>query len=121
MRVGHRVRSLSYCWSPPLTNTLQDAFPDNFMVEWMPTSLSNTEPPQAVQPKVWLFDFDTAIAFPPTTSYEECMCVGLPFPDLPLDKYLRPAPPPVLAGQLYNALQLDLWQFTSRLPEIQVG
>lgn len=98
--------------------SLQDAFLDNFMVEWIPKSLSDIRPPPAAHPRVWLFDFETAIAFPPTTSIEECMCVGGPWNTL--TGYRRRVPPPLLEGTPYNVTHLDLFQFNLRLPDIQV-
>ncbi|KAF9003485.1 hypothetical protein BDZ89DRAFT_1080951 [Hymenopellis radicata] len=71
----------------------RDAFVNNFMVE------------------VWLFDFETAIAFPPTTALKECICYGLPFPNIPVESYSRPVPNFILEGLEYNAFELDVWQF----------
>ncbi|KAF8989871.1 hypothetical protein BDZ89DRAFT_1196880 [Hymenopellis radicata] len=93
-RVGHR-----------------DAFLNNFMVEWMPDSLSETQRPLAAHPRVWLFDFETAIAFPPMHTLKECVCYGVPFPDVPMALYARPIPNFILDGEEYNPFELDVWQF----------
>ncbi|KAF9003806.1 hypothetical protein BDZ89DRAFT_1026498 [Hymenopellis radicata] len=97
-RVGHR-----------------DAFPNNFMVEWMPDSLCQTRRPLAAHPRVWLFDFETAIAFPPSNALDDCRCYGLPFPNVPVESYTRPVPNFILEGQEYNPFELDVWQFVLHL------
>ncbi|KAF9013000.1 hypothetical protein BDZ89DRAFT_1077123 [Hymenopellis radicata] len=93
----------------------RDAFVNNFMVEWMPHSLCETRRPLAAHPRVWLFDFETAIAFPPSTPSEDCICYGLPFPNVPVESYTRPIPNFILEGQEYNPFELDVWQFVLHL------
>ncbi|KAK7450546.1 hypothetical protein VKT23_012855 [Stygiomarasmius scandens] len=91
----------------------QDAFLDNFLVQWQPESLLTVDLFSS-RPRVYLIDFEVAVEFPAFTPPEQRICHGLPvggsFPNK--DEYGRPSPPDVLEGQGYDPFRLDVWQLT---------
>ncbi|KAF9048009.1 hypothetical protein BDZ89DRAFT_1154829 [Hymenopellis radicata] len=87
----------------------RDAFHCNFLVQWQPNSMRHMEIPTS-RPRVFLIDFETAISFPETLSYDDCLCTSAPFADM--DSYAQPIPTMVLSGQPYSPFLLDLFQVT---------
>jgi hypothetical protein len=97
----------------------QDAFGDNFVVQWFPESLLVGKPPTH-RPRVFLIDFEMAIQFPIESEPEDCICQTLPIPaSYPPTRYERPFPfykEPVVGEPFayeiipYNAFELDTWQ-----------
>ncbi|KAJ2993481.1 hypothetical protein NUW54_g7712 [Trametes sanguinea] len=98
----------------------QDAFKDNFLVQWQPESLKARAYPVS-RPRVYLNDFETAVMFGQDVPIEDCVCTGLPhgasFPGP--EKYRRPIPPEVESGKPYNPFKLDVWQFATSLQDFK--
>ena len=84
---------------------LQDAFHDNFVIQWHPESLRTMKVPIS-RPRVYLIDFETAVQFPAGCPLTECVSVGLPV----AEKYSRPLAPELVSGKAYNPFKLDIWQ-----------
>ncbi|KAJ3008173.1 hypothetical protein NUW54_g3256 [Trametes sanguinea] len=98
----------------------QDAFKDNFLVQWQPESLKARAYPVS-RPRVYLNDFETAVMFGQDVPIEDCVCTGLPHgPSFPgPEKYRRPVPPEVESGKPYNPFKLDVWQFAMSLRDFK--
>ncbi|KAJ3017152.1 hypothetical protein NUW54_g650 [Trametes sanguinea] len=103
-----------------LTPACQDAFKDNFLVQWQPESLKARAYPVS-RPRVYLNDFETAVMFGQDVPIEDCVCTGLPHgPSFPgPEKYRRPVPPEVESGKPYNPFKLDVWQFAMSLRDFK--
>lgn len=94
----------------------QDLFLDNFLVEWHPESLLSRT---IIRPRVYIIDFETAVAFPDNSDPTERLVVGLPFPpELP---YERPLPPELILVDPYCPFRLDIWQLGTGLHKFNVG
>ncbi|KIM38986.1 hypothetical protein M413DRAFT_419349 [Hebeloma cylindrosporum] len=104
----------------------RDAFRDNFLIQWHPESLLDMTISPA-RPRVFLIDFETAIAFPPELPIDECIVTGFPVggsvsqPEM----YSRPHAPEFSSGKPYSPFKLDVWQlgnsfsdFKSTVPKI---
>lgn len=121
IRVAHRVRLDIPCPSLLLT-VYQDAFLDNFLVQWFPESLA---PRQLTisRPRVFLNDFETAVYFKEDVPAHARTCVGLPLcPSFPLpERYFRRVPEEVLSGNPYDPFKLDVWQFGTSLSDFKVS
>ena len=106
---------------PPGSHLHQDAFIDNFVVQWHPESLA-AKKISVSRPRVYLIDFEVAIQFPEDCSPEERVCVGPPlggsFPSP--EMYNRQVPPEVESGKPYDPFKLDVWQLASSLHEFKV-
>ena len=83
----------------------QDAFHDNFVIQWHPESLQ-TMKVSISHPRVYLIDFETAVQFPAGCPLTERVSVGLPF----AEKYTRPHAPEFASGNAYDPFKLDVWQ-----------
>ena len=83
----------------------QDAFHDNFVIQWQPESLQ-TMKVSISHPRVYLIDFETAVEFPAGCPLTERVSVGLPF----AEKYTRPHAPEFASGNAYDPFKLDVWQ-----------
>jgi serine/threonine protein kinase len=107
--VAHRVRIfLTYATFP--WKFLQDAFHDNFLVQWHPESLA-TKKISTSTPRVYLTDFEVAVEFPAECPAEDQLCNGLPINgSFSLEKYSRPHAPELQSGKSYNPFKLDIWQ-----------
>ena len=104
------------CWSfiqnfrIPLC-CFQDAFRDNFVIQWHPESL-RTMKISFTRPRVFLIDFEVAIQFPAECPETERLSIGLPlggsftYPE----KYGRPHAPECAPGMAYSPFKLDIWQ-----------
>ncbi|KAG6889430.1 hypothetical protein C0995_001198 [Termitomyces sp. Mi166 len=99
-----------------LLQMLEDAFSDNFIVQWHPESLA-AKKISTSRPRVYLIDFEVAIQFPEDCPAEQRVCVGLPlggsFPSP--EMYNRQCPPEVESGKPYDPFKLDVWQLASSL------
>lgn len=92
----------------------QDLFLNNFMVEWMPMSLSGRS---LTRPRVYIIDFETAVDFSDDCVESERLCSEHPFGnDFDLEDYGRQLAPE-LSGDIqpYCPFKLDLWQLGSDL------
>ncbi|PPQ80778.1 hypothetical protein CVT25_001915, partial [Psilocybe cyanescens] len=97
----------------------RDLFLPNFMVEWMPESMS--ERTSMTRPRVYVIDFETAIDFPEDSLESERLCADFPFA---LDQYGRHVAPEIEAMpmQPYCPFRLDMWQLGKDLhEEFQTG
>ena len=84
---------------------LQDAFHDNFVVQWHPESL-RTMKISISRPQVYLIDFETAVQFPAGCPSIEHVSVGYPV----TENYSRPCAPELASEKSYNPFKLDVWQ-----------
>ncbi|KAA1478285.1 hypothetical protein DENSPDRAFT_921528 [Dentipellis sp. KUC8613] len=90
----------------------RDAFSDNFLVQWQPESLYAMKVP-VVRPKVYLIDFEAAIAFEEDSLPSDRTCTGLPMAKPGV--YARPTLPEMQSGQPYDPFKLDVWQLAVSL------
>ncbi|KAF8056910.1 kinase-like domain-containing protein [Lyophyllum atratum] len=104
----------------------RDAFYDNFLVQWQPESLLTMKISPS-RPRVYLIDFEVAVAFPLECAAEERVSTGYPFSGSMSDpeRYARPLAPEITSGKPYNPFKLDVWQlgislsnFKSTIPAI---
>jgi hypothetical protein len=86
---------------------LQDAFYDNFVVQWHPESLRMMKV-SISRPRVYIIDFETAVQFPTGCPSIERVSVGYPVTEK--DTYSRPCAPELASGQAYCPFKLDVWQ-----------
>ena len=86
---------------------LQDAFHDNFVVQWHPESL-RTMKISISRPRVYLIDFETAVQFPEGCPSIERVSVGYPVTEE--ETYSRPCLPEFASGKAYCPFKLDVWQ-----------
>ncbi|PPQ68741.1 hypothetical protein CVT25_012835 [Psilocybe cyanescens] len=92
----------------------RDLFLNNFMVGWMPMSLSGRS---LTRPRVYIIDFETAVDFSDDCVESERLCSEHPFGnDFDLEDYGRQLAPE-LSGDIqpYCPFKLDLWQLGSDL------
>ena len=128
MNIAHRVSAQiifqydrSSILIPPL-HALQDAFRDNFLIQCHPESLLDMEV-SSHHPRVFLIDFETAIAFPPELTMDECVVTGYPIggsvsrPEV----YSRPLAPEFASGKAYSPFKLDVWQLGNSFSNFKVG
>ena len=94
---------------------LQDAFHDNFVVQWHPESL-RTMKVSISRPRVYLIDFETAVQFPEGCPLFERVSVGFPV----AEKYARPHAPELASGKAYCPFKLDVWQLGYSLLKFKV-
>jgi hypothetical protein len=94
---------------------LQDAFHDNFVIQWQPESL-RTMKVSISRPRVYLIDFETAVQFPAGCPLTERVSVGFPI----AEKYARPHAPEFASGKAYNPFKLDVWQLGYSFSEFKV-
>lgn len=93
----------------------QDAFLDNFLVQWHPESLAaNAISPS--RPRVYLIDFEVAIEFSPECTSDDQVCTGMPIgTSFAAESYARPHAPELGSGGPYNPYKLDIWQLGTSL------
>jgi hypothetical protein len=98
---------------------LQDAFHDNFVIQWHPESL-RTMKVSISRPRVYLIDFkfETAVQFPAACPLIECVSVG--FPVEYVEEYARPHAPELASGKAYSPFKLDIWQLGSSFSNFKV-
>ena len=84
---------------------LQDAFKDNFVIQWHPESL-RTMKVSISRPRVYLINFETAVQFPTGCPLTERVSVGC----LVAGEYFRPRAPELDSGKAYSSFKLDVWQ-----------
>ena len=109
LNIAHRVSNplfSSQCkiFKQPC-DILQDAFHDNFVVQWHPESL-RTMKISISRPRVYLIDFETAVQFSAGCPSIERVSVGYPV----TENYSRPCAPELASGKAYNPFKLDVWQ-----------
>ncbi|KAG5641549.1 hypothetical protein DXG03_004795 [Asterophora parasitica] len=120
-KVGATLRE-AYCSWPNnsvgdvvdmIMQMLEDAFRDNFVLEWQPESLTQLSPSR---PRVYLIDFETAIDFPPEHPEDKCVIAGYPFP---LENYKRAHAPEFASEKPYCPFKADVWQLGTSLLDFQ--
>jgi hypothetical protein len=87
----------------------QDAFHDNFVMQWHPESL-RTMKVSISRPRVYLIDFETAVQFPAGRPLTERVSVGYPITFAGEENYARPHAPEFASGEAYSPFKLDVWQ-----------
>ena len=87
----------------------QDAFKDNFLVQWLPETLG-MEHIAPSRPRVYLIDFEVAVHFDEDLPPEQCVCQGPPMGGSFPGSYGRRMPPEVASGAPYDPFKLDVWQ-----------
>lgn len=123
MHIAHRVEYLhhSLITNPLTLLSLQDAFCDNFLVEWQPESL-RTMSIAPCRPRVYLIDFELAVEFPDDCPLSEHVSIGPPLggslPNTTI--YRRCCPPEVHTGDPYSPYKLDVWQFGYSIRDFEV-
>ncbi|KDR71601.1 hypothetical protein GALMADRAFT_793188 [Galerina marginata CBS 339.88] len=90
----------------------RDLFFENFLVEWLPQSLS--ERSSMTRPRVYIIDFENAVEFSEDSVKSDRRCVGTPFPR---EIYGRPIPPELELAESYCPFRMDIWQFGTDLLE----
>ena len=101
---------------PLILNYLfQDAFHDNFVIQWHPESL-RTMNVSISRLRVYLIDFETAVQFPAGCSSIERVSVGYPV----TGNYARPCAPELSSGEAYCPFKLDVWQLGSCFSDFKV-
>ena len=74
------------------------------------------------RPRVYLIDFEVAIAFPADCPPAECVCTGYPLggaftqPEM----YSRPPAPEMTTGQPYSPFKTDVWQLGISFADFRV-
>ncbi len=112
--------SASYLFLESCLTLPQDAFKDNFLVQFWPESLASNRI-AITRPRVYLNDFETAVYFPPDVPSEKRLCVGLPSGDsFPLERYSRPKPAELLSDKPYDPFTLDVWQLAISFVDLTV-
>ena len=97
---------------------LQDAFHDNFVIQWHPESL-RTMKVSVSRPRVYLIDFETAVQFPAGCPSIERVSVGFPV-NVTEEQYARPHAPEFASGKAYSPFKLDVWQLGKSLCDFKV-
>ena len=99
----------------------QDAFRDNFVIQWYPESLHAMKT-SFTRPRVYLIDFEIAIQFPAECPEIERVSIGLPLGGsftVP-EKYARPHAPEFASGKAYCPFKLDVWQLGISFSDFKV-
>ena len=100
----------------------QDAFRDNFLIQWHPESMRTMTTPVS-RPRVYLIDFEVAVEFPSDCPPAECVCTGYPLggsfsqPEM----YSRPPAPEMTTGEPYSPFKTDVWQLGISFPDFRVS
>ena len=100
----------------------QDAFRDNFVVQWHPESLG-TMKISCTRPRVYLIDFEVAIQFPPECPEAERVSMGLPLGgsfSMDPEQYARLHAPEFASGTAYSPFKLDVWQLGTSFSDFKV-
>ena len=99
----------------------QDAFRDNFVVQWHPESL-RTMKVSFTRPRVYLIDFEVAVQFPIECPETERLSIGLPLGGSFTDpeQYARPHAPECASGIPYSPFKLDVWQLGISFSDFKV-
>ena len=94
---------------------MQDAFHDNFVIQWHPESL-RTIKVSISRSRVYLIDFETAVQFPAVCPSIERVSVGCPV----AENYSRPHAPEFASGKAYSLFKLDVWQLGQSFSDFKV-
>lgn len=99
----------------------QDAFLDNFVVQWHPESLLTMDISPS-RPRVYLIDFEVAVEFPDDWPLNQRVVTGIPLGGSLIDSsnYTRPLPREVTSGKPYCPFKLDVWQLGTSLSNFKV-
>ena len=114
LNIAHRV-STPFCSSIYPFDFFQDAFHDNFVIQWHPESL-RTMNVSISRLRVYLIDFETAVQFPAGCSSITRVSVGYPV----AENYARPCAPELCSGEAYCPFKLDIWQLGSSFSDFKV-
>ena len=92
-------------------HSFQDAFRDNFVIQWHPESLHAMKI-SFTRPRVYLIDFEVAIQFPAEGPETERVAIGLPLGGsfTEPEGYARRHAPEFSSGFAYSPFKLDVWQ-----------
>ncbi|KAH9474569.1 hypothetical protein JR316_0013031 [Psilocybe cubensis] len=88
----------------------RDLYLPNFMVEWMPESL--TQRTTVARPRVYMIDFETAVEFPADSLESDRMCTSF---HRDLDQFGRYIAPELRTKEPYCPFKLDMWQLGNDL------
>ena len=119
------MSTLSVCGfsqnSQILMHCFQDAFRDNFVIQWHPESL-RTMKICFTRPRVYLIDFEVAIQFPAEGPETERVAIGLPLGGsfTEPEHYARPQAPEFTTGIAYSPFKLDVWQLSISFSDFKV-
>ena len=123
LNIAHRVCTLSFVifLARIFKFPCQDAFRDNFVIQWHPESL-RTMKISFTRPRVYLIDFEVAIQFPSECPETERLSMGLPLGGsfTNPEKYARPHAPECAPGMAYSPFKLDVWQLGISFTDFKV-
>ena len=123
LNIAHRVSTLLILYpnSRIPIRYCQDAFRDNFVVQWHPESL-RTMKVSFTRPRVYLIDFEVAVQFPIECPETERLSIGLPLGGSFTDpeQYARPHAPECASGIHYSPFKLDVWQLGISFSDFKV-
>jgi hypothetical protein len=99
----------------------QDAFRDNFVIQWHPESL-RTMKISFTRPRVYLIDFEVAVQFPPKCLVTERVSMGFPLGGsfTQQEHYARRHAPEFASGMAYSPFKLDVWQLGISFSDFKV-
>ncbi|TFY59007.1 hypothetical protein EVG20_g7948 [Dentipellis fragilis] len=102
-----------------ITQALEDAFSDNFLVQWHPESLRTMEV-SVSKPRVFLIDFEVATSFEADCPKNERLCTGCPMGSslIQSETYARPRIPEMNSNEPYDPFKLDVWQLGTAIEPI---
>ena len=123
LNIAHRVSTLLILYpnSRIPIRCFQDAFRDNFVVQWHPESL-RTMKVSFTRPRIYLIDFEVAVQFPMECPETERLSIGLPLGGSFTDpeQYARPHAPECASGIPYSPFKLDVWQLGISFSDFKV-
>jgi serine/threonine protein kinase len=126
LNIAHRVSTLSVdlltkILKLPVLHHFQDAFRDNFVIQWHPESL-RTMKISSTRPRVYLIDFEVAIQFPAECPEYERVSTGLPLGGsfTEQEHYARSHAPEFASGKPYSPFKLDIWQLGISFSDFKV-
>ena len=102
---------------------LQDAFCDNFVIQWHPLAESlRTMEISFTRPRVYLMDFEVAVQFPAECSEAERVSMGFPLGGsfTEPEHYARRHAPEFATGIAYSPFKLDVWQLGISFSDFKV-
>uniref|UniRef100_A0A8H7XQP2 Protein kinase domain-containing protein n=1 Tax=Psilocybe cubensis TaxID=181762 RepID=A0A8H7XQP2_PSICU len=88
----------------------RDLYIPNFMVEWMPESL--TKRTTVARPRVYMIDFETAVDFPADSLESDRVCTSF---HRDLEQFGRHIAPELRTKEPYCPFKLDMWQLGNDL------
>ncbi|KAH9474568.1 hypothetical protein JR316_0013030 [Psilocybe cubensis] len=108
--IAHRVGFLLLEGVSSFEYHIQDLYLPNFMVEWMPESL--TKRTTVARPRVYMIDFETAVDFPADSLESDRVCTSF---HRDLEQFGRSIAPELRTKEPYCPFKLDMWELGNDL------